>query len=115
MKPKKKHKAVFSLDSDGRWIGRVEISKRSGANTQGRTIEQVRKPWRYFSTASPRTSSLSRTYSYRPLPAGKWNRLSWPQKKPSEQRRRHALPRDLPRKRSFAPGSACATLAPCSG
>jgi predicted RNase H-like HicB family nuclease len=46
MKVKKNYKAVFSLDTNGRWIGRVEVSKRSGANTHGRTIEQVRERMR---------------------------------------------------------------------
>lgn len=46
MKAKKKYKAVFSLDTDGRWIGRVALSKRAGANTHGRTIEQVRERMR---------------------------------------------------------------------
>lgn len=39
---KKKYTAHFSLDSDGRWIGSVCVSKNSGAHTHGRTLEQVK-------------------------------------------------------------------------
>lgn len=39
---KRKYTAYFSLDSDGRWIGTAPVSKHSGANTHGRTLEQVK-------------------------------------------------------------------------
>lgn len=39
---KQKYTAFFSLDPDGRWIGHVPVSKHSGANTHGRTLEQVK-------------------------------------------------------------------------
>jgi len=43
---KKKYTAHFSIESDGRWIGSVPVSKNSGANTHGRTLEQVKERMR---------------------------------------------------------------------